>query len=101
MGFVFWRVSDNDFNVINIDNVRRIGIGKGLRNPVITFFFTENHAIEYKLPELFTRRDVMILLNRLFSDPIVDLDDLVEGILRRRKKDEETEAMKDDNKRRR
>jgi len=96
MTYVFWQVDDDNINVINTENVRRIVVGRGFKGPVIVFFFNAYHATEYELPEKFSKRDVEILLNRLSSDPIVDLDYLVEGILRRRKKDEGKEVMKND-----
>jgi len=81
MTIVFWKVDDDYYNAVNIANVKRITIAETINGIKIVFQLVNGDAVSYKISKMPSKEQVNLLLTRIISSPVVDLDEVISEVM--------------------
>jgi len=78
---VFWKVDDDYYNAVNLQNVKRIAITETINGIKIVFQLVSGDAVSYKISKMPSKDQVAAILTRIISSPVVDLDEVINEIM--------------------
>ena len=88
MKLVYWRRGDYTY-CLNLDLVQAIEVGPGIQNEHRILFRTLTNGYSYPLPRPLSGDQVDTLLRLLQSSFVLNLDDVIKGLLKEGEKDEQ------------
>ena len=78
---VFWKVDNDYYRAVNLANVVKILVVNSVKGPRITFYLSNAEIVAYDLKEMPSKDQVNLLLTRIISSPVVDLDEVVSEVM--------------------
>ena len=81
MTIVFWKVDNDYYRAVNLANVVKILVVSSVKGPRIAFYLSNAEIVTYDLDKMPSKDQVNLLLTRIISSPVVDLDEVIDEIM--------------------